>query len=374
MAAGVLLLIIVSFLFLRTGKVKNTPTVFSPDLSIHPIYSKYQFKNEDKVINIGVQPLYLPTGLISESMKRDNILQNALLQLGMKANYFAFLKGDDVNFFLRRKDLDLGVGGDMPAISAAATLDVIVPAMIQKGFISIIANRPMFINELRGKRIGYAFGSNAHYALLSALASENVVESEVELIPMETPEMIKALYAKKIDAFSAWEPTPTIAIKLHPDFVVLHQRLTTGYIYFFRSFSGKYPDAVGHIVAAVIRSMRWMQTQEKNFFQACEWAKKASKELSGQDLPLTTKEIAELAMAEILGMTSLPIISLDDLEQNGLLNKEYRFLRTLGKIPSSSSWERVRDSFNRRIIIEVINNPEKFELDKFDYNMDADDN
>ena len=69
------------------------------DLSKHPVYSKYKFDNTDRVINIGVQPLYLPTGLITESMKRDHILSENLLTNGLKVRYYPFLKGSDGNYF-----------------------------------------------------------------------------------------------------------------------------------------------------------------------------------------------------------------------------------------------------------------------------------
>ncbi len=260
--AGVIILIII--VIMKSGSKKAISIVAKSDLLTHPIYSKYQFNNTDKIINIGTQPLYLPSGLISETMKRDRILRKALLNLGLELKYFPFLKGDDVNFFLKHKALDGGIGGDMPAITAAATMDVVIPVLIQQGFISILARRPMLLAELRGRPIGYAFGSNAHYALLKALSSENLTESEVDLIPMDTPEMADALSSKKVDAFSAWEPTPAIALKKHPDFVVIHRVLTTGYLYYLRPFYEKNQEALLHIIAAVFRSLRWMRNEREN--------------------------------------------------------------------------------------------------------------
>lgn len=116
----------------------------------------------------------------------------------------------------------------MPALSAAATMDIIIPVLMQQGFISILARQPMLIRKLRGKRIGYAFGSNAHYALLSILSSAGITEDDVQLVSMDTHEMADALSQGTIDAFSAWEPTPAIARARYPDFVTIHQKLTTG--------------------------------------------------------------------------------------------------------------------------------------------------
>ena len=52
-----------------------------------PITPRYQFSQSKSVINIGTQPLYLPVGLITETMSRDKILQNQLAALGMKIRF-----------------------------------------------------------------------------------------------------------------------------------------------------------------------------------------------------------------------------------------------------------------------------------------------
>lgn len=54
------------------------------DLSSHPVYATYDIRNSNDVIHIGTQPLYLPTGLITETMKRDSILNAAIAARGMK--------------------------------------------------------------------------------------------------------------------------------------------------------------------------------------------------------------------------------------------------------------------------------------------------
>ena len=85
---------------------------------------------------------------------------------------------------------------------------------------------------MKNKKIGYAFGSNAHYALLNILKAENITESEVELVPIDVTEMADALKNDKIDAFAAWEPTPALALKENPGFVTIHKKMTTGYLYY----------------------------------------------------------------------------------------------------------------------------------------------
>lgn len=362
---GVILLSSITLLI--AGKAKESPIVQTPDLSNHPIYSNYKFSKEKNVINIGVQPIYLPTGFISEAMKRDTILQKALLEPGVEVRYYAFLKGDDVNFFIRRGDLDAGISGDMPVITAAATMDVIIPVLIQQGFTSIIANRPMLISELRGRNIGYAFGSNAHYALLRSLASEGLNETNVNLVPMEVTQMPEALHAGKVDAFSAWEPTAAITLIKYPESVAIHRYLSSGYMYFTKIILEDHPEAVRQIVASEIRAIQWVQDDTQNLLQASEWAIQAGESLTGQNVELSVEKNASLAKRDILGLSSAPIIPRCDLETNGLLYMEFEFLKTMGKIPASSNWEGVRNSFDWRIINIVLSDSKKYSLNEFNY-------
>ena len=214
--------------FLKKEQAENPLISIPADLSNHPIYSKYKFDKAENIIYIGSQPLLTPTGHISETMKRDTILRNALMKLGMALQFYPFLKVLDITVCLSIAKIDLGFVGDMPAITAAASSEIIIPSVVQNGFISIIADHHMMVKELRGKRIGYASGSNAHYALLSALSANGLTEADVKLIPMEITDMPESLHNGNISAFSAWEPTSTIALKKHPNSTAIHRHLSTG--------------------------------------------------------------------------------------------------------------------------------------------------
>jgi len=360
----------VFFVFLKTGSAENKQIVPVQDLSNHPIYSNYKFSKAEGVINIGVQPLYFPTGLITETMTRDTVLSEALNRLGLGIRFYSFLKGDDVNFFLRQGDIEVGIGGDMPAITVAANLEVVIPILIQQGFTSIIANSHMLIKELRGKDIGYAFGSNAHYALLSTLESNGLSEDEVNLIPMEVIEMPDALHTGKIAAFSAWEPTATASLMKYPESVAIHRCLSSGYMYFQKTLLDKHSEAVYQIVASEIRAIQWMQCNKRNLLQASKWAIEASKSIAAKRIGLSAEQNADLAKNDILGLKSVPKIPQNDLKQNGPLHREFEFLKTLGKISSSINWDKIQDSFDPQIINEVLTNSKKYKLNEFIYDIE----
>jgi len=346
---------------------ENTAKNRDNDTLNHPVYSQYEFSKLKNIINIGVQPLWVPTSLISETMKRDMTLKKRLEELSMRIHWFSFLKGDDLNVFLINGSLHGGIGGDMPAINAASKMKIIVPVLTQQGFISIVAERQMPVTELRGKRIGYASGSNAHYALLNILHHAGLNEKDVKLVALDISAMPEALENGKIDAFSAWEPTPTLSVKYTSNAVKIYKSLSSGYLYFSNTFVENNREVTNHIVAAEIRAIFWMQKSHENLMMACEWALQEGGHFMDKPLNLTLNELAELAKDDLIGTGSLPIIPENDLMENGALHKEFLFLKELGKISATVEWAMVRKSFNSTIINNIITNRGNYSLREFNY-------
>lgn len=343
---------------------------FQQDLLKHPIYSNYKFSEKNSVINIGIQPLWIPTGHIVETMKRDEILHNELSELGLEIKFYPFLKGSDINYFLKRGDIDIGVGGDMPAITLASSFDIVIPSLFQMGFTSIVANRHMLLTELKDKSIGYAFGSNAHFGLLRALAQEGISEKEVNLVPMDVDVMPKRLETGSISAFSAWEPTPAISLKTNKKSVVIHQSQSTGYIYFAKEFVKKHPKAFRYVIASEIRAIRWIQKERQNIHKASQWALLEAEKLSDRKSDLDVNDYIELARKDILGMLSDPIIPDELLSNDGALRNEFEFLKSIDTLPASVKWDRVKACFDTSVLLEVLNRQAIYNLNGFEYNKD----
>ncbi len=352
---------------------QSLPPVFDHDLDSHPLYQTYAFGEDAHVLDIGTQPLFFPSGLISEMLKRDLIYEDALRNMGIEVRFHAFLKGRDVNHFLREGKIEVGIGGDAPTLSAIATLNAIAPVVVQRGFLSIVADRPMLVENLKGKRIGYARGSNAHYALLAALEHRDLSVNDVTLVPMDITQMTTALEQQIVDAFSAWEPEPAEARNTHPNFVTIHQRIGTGFMYFADSLDETQPDVLTHTVAAVIRAVTWLRSSKGNLDLAVQWLREISQDLSGKPLSLTNREIAMLAEHDLIGLFSLPELPASALETDGPLHNEYEFLVDLGSIPSGVPWEQIRDGFRPDIMATVLLSPDRFRLDEFSYALDEPD-
>ena len=354
------------------------------DLTTHPLYSTYKFEKSPNVVNIGVQPLWLPVNIIVAAMKRDAVLGREMEKIGVKLRFYDFLKGTDLNFFLQRGDLHGGFSGDVPALTAASKMKIKIPALAQMGFTSIVSKQHYTINYLRGRRIGYAYGSNAHYALLNALAAEGMELKDVRLVPMEITDMQGALAADKIDAFSAWEPVVEKTLKAQPNARAIHRSLSSGYLYFTQDFCAGHPDALRAILAAEIRAVYWLQSDGNNLLRAAGWADDAEKSFSsgrqtpsdaggrtpsdaGGQAPLSQKRTAALAANDFLGMDSEPRIPMRELSEGCLIYNEFRFLKEIRMIPQSAQWPSVRRSFDTAVMNEIIANPFKYRVSEYDY-------
>ena len=355
------LIVILVFFVLREKHTGQLP-ILDPDPSQNEAYATYQYGEPD-TIYIGTQPLYAPTGLITEAMRRDRILGASLDKLGLDVIYHSYLKGYDVGFFLRRGDLHVGVGGDMPTLSIAATARVVIPVMIQSGPTWLITRVGILPNELEGKRIAYSYGSNAHFMLLNLLSSYGLSEADVDLVPMDVNKMIEAMVREDIFAFAAWEPTASLAVLQH-SYVANYGVLSSGYLYFSEDFADAYPRAIREIIAAEIRAIQWMQDSRDNLRRASEWAIEAAETLTGETLPLSSEQYAFIAERDILGSDAKASVAIraNSIAEGGRLQAEYLFLQDLNKVPVESRWEDVYESFDLTILSDVLDNALEYRL------------
>lgn len=366
------LIIGLTLVYLQRDKIITyTPQNYTEEIINHPIYSNYQFNQDSSTINVGIQPMYLPTGIIFEVIKRDKIFRNAIATLGKKIQFYSFLKGEDVNYFFGQGLIDGGVGGDMPVLSAASKFDIVVPAILQKGNVSTVSNKSMLTNDLSRKRIAYAQGSIAHYFILDLLESAGIDIKKVKLIPMEVNVMANALHNNEIDLFSAWEPNVASALKQYPEFFITYQRISTGYLYFSRNLLNSNPLLTNEILAAVIRSINWMKDDDLNLLKACEWNLVEMEKLTGVKSNLNIEDLATLSKHDILGYYSKHeiVVKKEDTEPESSLYKEYTFLNTLDLNKQHKPWNQIARSFNIDIITNIFMYPNEYKLYNYDYEI-----
>lgn len=317
-----------------------------------------------KTIDFGYQPLWTGPASITEVMRKDKVLAEELKKLGYEIKWRPFLKGADVNVALQaggEDGLEFGVGGDMPTTTVLANLDVEVLSLVEGGRVWIISKNYDEVAQLKGKKIGYAFGSNAHYFLLKSLDQNKISQKNVTLVQLDVPNMPQALENGEIDAFSAWEPTPTLAIKKFPSLKRIHSGRSSGYLYVKGDFARTNPEAVKRIIASEIRVIKYIQKNQQNLDQTSEWAIDAGTALKGGSLGLTVEEYNKIVSDGLPGS-----VFIEDKYYNdgGVLNEEFELLKTLGKIPQSAVWSESKTKIKRELVKEVLSDPKKYRLEE----------
>ncbi|CAK0781025.1 NMT1 domain-containing protein [Gammaproteobacteria bacterium] len=328
-----------------------------------PLYQQYSFGRDETVIDLGSQPLWLPAGMVMEVMRRDPLLAEEMAREGVEVRVHPFLKGSDVNNFLHLGRLEGGIGGDMPAIAACTRDRVRVVSLMDLDFTTIVARHWMPLSELRGKTIGVPFGANAHHGLLQALAVANLPQEAVQLVNMDIQELPEALREGRIDAFSAWEPISSLAIR-RDGARAIHRVLSSGYLYFSRTFHENHPQWVRRIIAAQVRALDWLADTEENTLRAARWVNESVRVLIGKELDLTDEEIARLSRWGLRNIGQTPLIPTAQREDDGYLARATAFLASTGKIPATTTWNDLRGCFRQEDAILVLEYPSLYHIDR----------
>ncbi len=352
------------------ASIISTPANVRADeasLSDHPLYSKYKFGQSGHTIDFGVQPISIPIGVISAVIEEDRLLLDELSAMGIEIRYHQFYKGSDLNHFVERGDLELGLAGDMPALVIATKTDLVIATLSKHGFTSFISDKHMLIKELRGKRIGFPFGSNAHYSLLQVLAGADVNEKDVILVPQNVNLLPVDFENGRIDMFVSWEPITTMALVQNKGLNINHRSLSTSYMYFTKAFVEAQPEVSRLIVAAQVRAMMWMYENDDNLHHACGWAFERKESFLKEANVLTTKQCADIMKNDLLDVALIPLVPESDLLPDGRLAREFKFLKNLGKIQRSVTWDVVRLSFDNTLLNEVLEDQKKYQLRHFSY-------
>ncbi len=328
-------------------------------------FDRYGLAPGSPAVDLGVQPLGYPSGVISAVMQRDRILKKALADSGQPLKTHPFRRGADMVGLLAERRLEAGLLGDMPTILAAAGGNVWIAGLVKQTSTAIVTKGDTQARGLAGKRIGYVEASSAHHTLLQGLASAGLDETRVKLVALRIDDMPDALERGDIDAFAAWEPAPSIALKNSNKNHIVFRGLSTDYFVIERDFERRSPQAARHVVAGFLRAIRWMRGSQRNVDLAARWAMADSAAFSGKPAALAAAQIGAITHREILDIPSAPVI----LHSPGAhpLNNAYQFLSGLGKLPAGGKWKNVEAAFAYDGLTRVMAEARSFQVGSFDY-------
>ncbi|MBF0427330.1 MAG: ABC transporter substrate-binding protein, partial [Magnetococcales bacterium] len=201
-------------------------------------------------------------------------------------------------------------------------------------------------------------------------ASSGMDESTVTLVEMDVDAMPEQLRKKQIDAFAAWEPTPTWAV-FQDNAQIVYRFLSSGYVYFAPSVVQDHPEAVRILLAAQIRALTWLDQSEANLEQGVDWGIEEMHKLLNTQEKRDRDELVRLTMRGLRNLSLTPLLPEDDRMPQGRLAKAVAFLRKIDKIPRDASWESVSSCFHPELVETVLLAPTQYQLDLFDYRQEV---
>ena len=161
-----------------------------------------------KEINIGI--LRVPN---DENIAiRQSIFDKYFTESGIKCNFIVFDSGVDANKAFASGSIDFATMGNTNAIVALSRgLDVeLIWIHEVLGDIEALAvkngSNINKVEDLAGKKIATPFASTSHYSLLNALKIAGI-EDKVQLLDMQTADIVAAWERGDIEAAYTWQPS-----------------------------------------------------------------------------------------------------------------------------------------------------------------------
>lgn len=162
---------------------------------------------EDKVIRIGYQK-YGNVILL----KAKGTLEPKLAEIGYKVTWAEFPFGPPLLEAINAGAIDFGHTGEAPPVFAQAAGSSIVyvahePPAPGGEAILVPKDSPIkSVEELKGKKVAYAKGSNSNYFAVKALEKAGIKYGEFEPVHLAPADARAAFESGKVDAWSIWDP------------------------------------------------------------------------------------------------------------------------------------------------------------------------
>ncbi len=185
----------------------SSPTGTSGDSSVTAGYTA-------TTLNIAIQPSasFIPLYVAREL----GFMEEAFKAIGVTVNWNDFESGPPMNESLAAGASDVGVLGDVPAVSAIAAgqnNEIIAIASLAGASYGVVVpadSNNTSASDLKGKVIATTIGSTSHEHIDFWLAQEGIdVNNDVRIVNISTGDAASVLTSGEADAVALWEPNIT---------------------------------------------------------------------------------------------------------------------------------------------------------------------
>ena len=249
---------------------------------------------------------------------------------GIKVDHKLFSSGTENTIALISGSVDVNIGSDSKTVALFNTIGdkAVIIAVSQRGdrYTTVIRNDSKYTDwsQLKGKKVATRFGTGAEYVLRKYFDSRDDLDwNDFEWINMKIEDMVIALKAGKIEAFTAWAPTPSIAIVQNVGKELMsygNVALTPVQIHTTKKFLEKNRELLVRFLAAHIEKSEMIKNNPE---KAAFYAAKGAREMG--------VDISEAAFLDLFKRIDYNMnFNVDDLNKE-LINTS-QFLLSQGKI------------------------------------------
>lgn len=186
---------------------------------------------------------------------------------GIETKILFFDSGVAANQALSSGSIDFAEMGYTNSVVALATgipVELIWIHEVLGSNEALVANKDSGIKEVKdiaGKKVATPFSSTSHFSLLKA-AEDAGVESDVQLLDMETSDIVAAWERGDLDAAYTWEPTLSELKKTGTVIIDSKELADRGYMtanvdVVHKDFAEKYPELVSDYVRALDEAVQF---------------------------------------------------------------------------------------------------------------------
>lgn len=219
---------------------------------------------QENTIRIGYQkngPLLI--------VKELGTLEKRLKDLGLKVEWYEFQAGPALQEALNTGSIDFGRSGDSPPIFAQASgsdLKYVAAGKSKFQGSGILVKEDsaiQSIEDLKGKKIGFAKGSSSHYLLVKALQKAGLAYSDIEPAYLSPGDARIAFEQGDIDAWVVWDPfTADTENTADARLLVNGEGLTSDRDYFLSSpeLLEQHEETVNIMIEEIQKACEWANT------------------------------------------------------------------------------------------------------------------
>lgn len=218
---------------------------------------------EGLTVKLGVQG----SGGLFGKARKERWFEDEFGKLGVKVEWAEFQSGPPMTEAMASNRLDFAGLGNMPIVAAQAAdipFKVISQTLEGKNNVAIIVppdSPAKGLNDLKGKKIAVAKGSNAYNFLYRSIAEAGIHPSELEIIQLQPDEAQPAFESGGVDAWATWDPYITLNSLTGKGKVLVDGEklgvLSPSFNIVRKEFADQYPDLVTLYLKVLNKTLAW---------------------------------------------------------------------------------------------------------------------